>query len=86
MPLWADLYNYAVLVESIGIGVWACPNTSPYWTVDELALAILKVVDEGKESLLMRNKAKELGDRIQASEKGQDIAARKVAELAHAGK
>lgn len=86
MPLWADLYNYAVLVESIGIGVWACPNTSPDWTIDELALAILKVIDGGQPSLLMRNKAKELGDRIQASEKGRDIAARKVAELAHTGK
>ncbi|KIL95735.1 hypothetical protein FAVG1_00473 [Fusarium avenaceum] len=86
MPLWADLYNYAVLVESIGIGVWACPKTSPNWAVDELAQAILKVVDGGKASLLMRNKARELGDRIQASEKGHDIAARKVAELAHTGK
>ncbi|KAG5665551.1 hypothetical protein KAF25_009676 [Fusarium avenaceum] len=86
MPLWADLYNYAVLVESIGIGVWACSNTSPNWTVEELALAILKVVDGGKASLLMRNKARELGDRIQASEKGRDVAARKVAELAHTGK
>ncbi|WZH43095.1 uncharacterized protein QYS62_004097 [Fusarium acuminatum] len=86
MPLWADLYNYAVLVESIGIGVWACPNTSPDWTVEKLALAILKVVDGGKASLLMRSKARELGNRIQASEKGRDIAARKVAELAHTGK
>ncbi|KAH7262773.1 hypothetical protein BKA59DRAFT_489468 [Fusarium tricinctum] len=85
MPLWADLYNYAVLVESIGIGVWACPNTSPDWTVEKLALAILKVVDGGKASLLMRSKARELGNRIQASEKGRDIAARKVAELAHTG-
>lgn len=86
MPLWADLYNYAVLVESIGIGVWACPNTSPNWTVDELAQAILKVVDGEKASLLMRSKAKDLGDRVQASEKGRDIAARKVAGLAHTGK
>jgi hypothetical protein len=86
MPLWADLYNYAVLVESIGIGVWACRNTSPNWTVGELALSILKVVDGGKASLSMRNKARELGTRIQASEKGRDVAARKVSELAHSGK
>ncbi|KAM0246056.1 hypothetical protein ACHAP5_005027 [Fusarium lateritium] len=86
MPLWADLYNYAVLSESIGIGVWACPNTSPGWTIDELVLAILKVIDGGEASLSMRDKARALRDRIQASEKGRDVAARKVAELTRFGK
>ncbi|KAF4969300.1 hypothetical protein FSARC_3455 [Fusarium sarcochroum] len=85
MPMWADLYNYAKLVETIGIGVWACPTTSPKWTVDELAQAFLKVVD-GEESVSIREKARALGEKMQAGEKGRDLAARKVAELAYAGK
>ncbi|KAJ4251887.1 hypothetical protein NW762_011184 [Fusarium torreyae] len=85
VPMWADLYNYAKLVETTGIGVWACPSTNPDWTVDELAEAFLKVVD-GEESVSIREKAKTLGEKMQAGEKGRDLAARKVAELAYAGK
>ncbi|KAF5556416.1 2-hydroxyacylsphingosine 1-beta-galactosyltransferase [Fusarium napiforme] len=32
LPLWADLYNYASLAETRGIGVWGCKNSTPNWT------------------------------------------------------
>ncbi|KAL6922729.1 hypothetical protein FSHL1_000003 [Fusarium sambucinum] len=85
LPLWADLYSYAALVETIGIGVWACPATSPKWTVEGLTHAFLKVLDGGEASVSMREKAREVGDKMQATEKGRDVAARKVAELAYSG-
>ncbi|RGP72018.1 2-hydroxyacylsphingosine 1-beta-galactosyltransferase [Fusarium longipes] len=85
LPLWADLYNYASLAETYGVGVWGCPGTSPNWTAEGLSQAFLKVLDGGEASVAMREKARKLGDRIQAAEKGRDVAARKVAELAYSG-
>ncbi|KAI7771398.1 hypothetical protein LZL87_010838 [Fusarium oxysporum] len=32
LPLWADLYNYAALAETSGIGVWGCKDSTPNWT------------------------------------------------------
>ncbi|KAF5719546.1 2-hydroxyacylsphingosine 1-beta-galactosyltransferase [Fusarium mundagurra] len=32
LPLWADLYNYAALAETRGIGVWGCKDSTPHWT------------------------------------------------------
>ncbi|KAF5252903.1 hypothetical protein FANTH_2227 [Fusarium anthophilum] len=32
LPLWADLYNYAALAETRGIGVWGCKESTPNWT------------------------------------------------------
>ncbi|WJG37122.1 uncharacterized protein FOBCDRAFT_147839 [Fusarium oxysporum Fo47] len=31
LPLWADLYNYAALAETSGIGVWGCKDSTPNW-------------------------------------------------------
>ena len=86
LPMWADCYNYAALAETIGVGVWACPSTSPNWTVEDLTQAFMKVLDGGEASVAMRQKARELGNNIQASEKGRDVAAKKVAELAYSGR
>ncbi|CAG7561845.1 unnamed protein product [Fusarium equiseti] len=86
LPMWADCYNYAALAETIGVGVWACPSTSPNWTVEDLTQAFMKVLDGGEASVAMRQKAMELGNNIQAGEQGRDIAARKVAELAYSGR
>ncbi|KAF4982993.1 hypothetical protein FZEAL_1494 [Fusarium zealandicum] len=85
LPQWADLYQYAALAETIGVGVWACRSTSPGWTVDELTRGLLKVLDGGEASVTMRDKAEKLGQTMQAGEQGRDVAARKVAELAYAG-
>uniref|UniRef100_A0A8H7N409 UDP-glycosyltransferases domain-containing protein n=1 Tax=Bionectria ochroleuca TaxID=29856 RepID=A0A8H7N409_BIOOC len=83
LPLWSDLYNFAALSETIGVGVWACRDTSPDWTAKGIRDAILKVVDGGETSILMKQKAKELGDRIMAGDRGRDISARVIAKLAH---
>ncbi|KAM5349592.1 hypothetical protein ACJ41O_006097 [Fusarium nematophilum] len=85
LPQWADCYNNAGLAQTIGVGEWACRDTSPDWTAEELTRAMLKVLDGGEASIAMREKARQLGERVQAAEKGRDIAARTVARLAYAG-
>ncbi|KAI0146096.1 hypothetical protein GGR57DRAFT_494349 [Xylariaceae sp. FL1272] len=47
LPQWLDLYNFAQMVEDIGVGTWGCRETSPYWTSSCLETAILDVVDGG---------------------------------------
>ncbi|KAJ3578718.1 hypothetical protein NPX13_g1845 [Xylaria arbuscula] len=81
MPMWLDLYNYAQLVEDIGVGVYATRGTAPDWTLDGLRDSFLKVVDGGEDSIRMREKAKELG-KLAQEEPGRLIAAKEVARLA----
>jgi UDP:flavonoid glycosyltransferase YjiC (YdhE family) len=83
LPLWADLYNYAALAETIGVGVWSCKETTPDWTSECLTKSLLKVLDGARGSVSFRNKAKQLGDKVQAGDKGRDIAAREIAKLAY---
>lgn len=83
LPLWVDLYNFAALSETAGIGVWGCRDTSPNWTADGISSAIIKVVDGGEASISLREKAKSLGDKLRAGEKGRDISAREIAKLAY---
>ncbi|KAI5461931.1 hypothetical protein BGZ63DRAFT_442770 [Mariannaea sp. PMI_226] len=85
LPLWADLYNFAALAETIGVGVWGCKETTPDWTGDCLANSILKALDGGRDSISVRDKAKKLGDKVQSGSKGRDIAAGKIAKLAYVG-
>lgn len=77
LPFWTDLYNQAALAENMGVGVWGCKNTAPDWTVSALAEGILHAVNDGP----MRDRARALGDRISAGEKGRDIGAREIARL-----
>ncbi|KAM5380148.1 hypothetical protein ACJZ2D_003795 [Fusarium nematophilum] len=83
LPLWADLYNYAALAETIGVGIWGCKETTPDWTSECLAMALLRVLDGGRDSISFRDKAKQLGDQVQARGQGRDIAAREIAKLAY---
>ncbi|KAF4966991.1 hypothetical protein FSARC_5399 [Fusarium sarcochroum] len=83
LPLWADLYNYAALAETAGVGVWGCKATTPGWTSDCLATALLQLVDGGQVSVSLTRHAKELGDKVKAGDKGRDIAAREIAKLAY---
>ncbi|CAI6088225.1 unnamed protein product, partial [Clonostachys chloroleuca] len=83
LPLWVDLYNFAALSETAGIGVWGCRDTSPNWTADGISNAIIKVVDGGEASVSLREKAKSLGDKLREGEKGRDISAREIAKLAY---
>ncbi|KAF5594994.1 2-hydroxyacylsphingosine 1-beta-galactosyltransferase [Fusarium pseudocircinatum] len=45
LPLWADLYNYAALAETRGIGVWGCKESTPKWTGECLLDAFMKGID-----------------------------------------
>jgi hypothetical protein len=83
LPLWADLYNYAALVENIDVGVWACKATSPDWTSECLTASFLRALDDGKNSLSLRENAKRIGIKVQANDKGRNIAAREIAKLAY---
>ncbi|CVK86063.1 uncharacterized protein FMAN_06526 [Fusarium mangiferae] len=82
LPLWADLYNYAALAETRGIGVWGCKDSTPNWTSECLLDAFMKGIDGCGESFLQR-RAKYLGDRIKAGKKGRDVAADEIAKLAY---
>ena len=81
LPLWVDLYNFAVLVEYLGVGVWAGKKSSPVWEPKELSEAFLMVIDGGETSVAMRKEAKRLGDICQ-KKSGRDIAASVIARLA----
>ncbi|CAH0055755.1 unnamed protein product [Clonostachys solani] len=84
LPLWADLYNFAAIAESVRIGIWACKDTSPNWTAEGISGAILKVADGGEATdMSLRQKSKSLGDKLRAGEQGRDIAAREIAKLAY---
>ncbi|KAH7245301.1 hypothetical protein BKA59DRAFT_526878 [Fusarium tricinctum] len=82
LPLWADLYNYAALAETSGVGVWGCKDTTPDWTSQCLTAVFLEVV-VGDHGLVLKKFAEELGKRVQAGRKGRDIAADEVAKLAY---
>ncbi|RYC84558.1 hypothetical protein BFJ63_vAg12590 [Fusarium oxysporum f. sp. narcissi] len=82
LPLWADLYNYAALAETSGIGVWGCKDSTPNWMSECLSDAFMEGIDGCGESLLQR-RAKWLGDRIKAGKKGRDVAADEIAKLAY---
>ncbi|SCO42679.1 uncharacterized protein FFMR_06900 [Fusarium fujikuroi] len=82
LPLWADLYNYAALAETRGIGVWGCKDSTPNWTSECLLDAFMRGIDGCGESFLQR-RAKWLGARIKAGKRGRDVAADEVAKLAY---
>ncbi|VTT64519.1 unnamed protein product [Fusarium fujikuroi] len=82
LPLWADLYNYAALAETRGIGVWGCKDSTPNWTSECLLDAFMRGIDGCGESFLQR-RAKWLCARIKAGKRGRDVAADEVAKLAY---
>jgi UDP:flavonoid glycosyltransferase YjiC (YdhE family) len=84
LPQWADLYDFAQLVEDLKIGVWGCRATSPDWTTECLQQAILLVLKDSPDSLLMARNAASFGELARKS-LGRDVAAREVARLAASG-
>lgn len=84
LPLWADLYNYAQLAEQIGVGHWACRETSPDWTPECLRDGILQVA-ASEQSEALRSKAKEISIEARKDGLGRDISAEIVAGLARSG-
>lgn len=79
-----DLYNFAALVESLDLGAWGCPQTSPYWTPDCISEAVLKVVNDSEASESIRQKAQSLGKEAQ-KDPGRYASARIIAQLAGSG-
>ncbi|KAK7998446.1 Asperfuranone polyketide synthase afoG [Apiospora arundinis] len=75
LPMWADLYNYAALVENIG------PLS---WTVEGLTNAFLAVVD-GEKAVGMREKAQNLSLKAKARP-GRLVAAAEIAKWAGSGR
>ncbi|KAK8136970.1 hypothetical protein PG984_004910 [Apiospora sp. TS-2023a] len=84
LPLWADHYNIASLVEHLQVGVYGCKASSPEWNAECLAEDIARVIDESDASRTLRRRAEELRRIAQASP-GRDGAARIVAQLAGSG-
>ena len=84
LPLWVDLYEFAVLAEYLGVGIYASKQTAPEWTVEELSSASLRVLDGGPDAVAMAAKAQELG-MIAKKEEGRNCAAREIAKLAGTG-
>ncbi|KAI4864930.1 hypothetical protein F4820DRAFT_470071 [Hypoxylon rubiginosum] len=84
LPQWFDLYNFAQLVQDIGVGVWGCPETSPDWTIKCLEGALLRVVKD-KSGQEMKENARHLEHMAQNSP-GPQFAASEIARLAAAGK
>jgi UDP:flavonoid glycosyltransferase YjiC (YdhE family) len=82
LPLWADLYDYAVRVEYFGIGIWGNKRTAPNWTAEELGEALLKMVGDSEEAVEMRRKAKDLAVVSKRGGEGRIEAANQVAKLA----
>jgi hypothetical protein len=78
-----DLYGFASLVESMGVGVWGCRETSPDWNVQCLSEAFQQVVRDDPAGIAMRTRARQVSDRIAAGPKGRDISAGVIADLAY---
>lgn len=85
LPLWADLYNFAAMVEPLGIGLWACSQTPLSWTGECIGDAVLQVIADDDKGKAIREKARLLG--IEARKMpGRYGAANIVAKLAGSGK
>ncbi|KAM0133454.1 hypothetical protein ACHAP3_005980 [Botrytis cinerea] len=81
LPMWADLYDFAVRAEYLGVGVWGSRKAAPYWKADELSAAFLQVVGDSEEAISMRKKARELSLPYKAKP-GRITAAHELAKLA----
>ena len=83
--MWADTYDYANLVEWLGIGAWANRETAPFVTGKELGEKLVRVCGEAGEAVAMRDKAKQFSE-IYHRNPGRETAAREIARLAGMGK
>src|ERR1700712_1305118 len=56
LPIWADLYDYAIRTEWLGVGIWASRRTAPSWTSEEIGQAFLRAIGNGEEAKSMRRR------------------------------
>ena len=80
LPIWEDHYNFAQLVEDLGLGLYATRGTAPEWTIDGIAKPILRVVRQGEESRRWRKKAEEV-ERLAKERPGRYVAAAELVKL-----
>ncbi|KAK8030465.1 UDP-glucoronosyl and UDP-glucosyl transferase [Apiospora arundinis] len=80
VTMWVDLYNYAMLAEMTGVGVYATRGTAPRWTVAGLTNAFLAVVD-GPRTEKMQQRAQDIAQLMQ-KEPGSHKAAKLIAGMA----
>jgi UDP:flavonoid glycosyltransferase YjiC (YdhE family) len=85
LPQWGDLYDIAQVAETIGVGVWGCPETSPDWTATCLEHAFSRVLHDGPTSRSIIESAAAFGDLATSMGPGRDAAARVIAKLAASG-
>ncbi|KAK6524329.1 hypothetical protein TWF281_011237 [Arthrobotrys megalospora] len=85
LPQWADLYDIAQVVQTLGVGIWACKETSPSWNSECLQQAFMQVIKDSPAKLAMAKKAALFGE-LASKSKGRDVAAREIAKLAASGR
>ncbi|APA10835.1 hypothetical protein sscle_07g056050 [Sclerotinia sclerotiorum 1980 UF-70] len=81
LPMWVDLYDFAIRVEFLGVGVWGSRGVAPYWKAEELSSVFLKLVGDSEEAISMRKRALELS-RPWKEKPGRVTAAHELAKLA----
>jgi len=88
IPQWTDLYDYATLVEYLGIGLWPCRGISPSWEAECLSSALVEVLttkgdggEAGSRGDIMRVNAARFRDQASMNV-GRDIAAGEIVRLA----
>ena len=84
LPMWVDLYDFAVRAEFLGIGVWGNEKSAPNWTAEELGESFLRVLGDGHGAASIRQKARELGW-ISQKDPGRIRAAWEISKLARSG-
>ncbi|KAK6523310.1 hypothetical protein TWF694_006193 [Orbilia ellipsospora] len=84
LPQWADLYNFAELAQYLGVGIWACQETSPSWNPECLYHAFMQVVKDSSTKARMANNAASFAQ-LASKVKGRDVAAQEIARLAASG-
>ncbi|KAI1105960.1 hypothetical protein F4804DRAFT_303022 [Jackrogersella minutella] len=84
LPQWLDHYSLTQSAQYIGVGIWACQETSPLFTTECLRDALSVVTGKSDMSIAMREKAKRIADTVQRNP-GRYIVAREIAKLAASG-
>ncbi|KAE9367046.1 glycosyltransferase family 1 protein [Stipitochalara longipes BDJ] len=84
IPLWEDHYNFAQLVEDLGLGIYATRGTAPNWTVNGLVDSFLKILDDSDVSAKIRQEAARIGH-IARENPGRYVAAREIYKLIASG-
>jgi UDP:flavonoid glycosyltransferase YjiC (YdhE family) len=76
LPCWLDTLEFANRVEYLGIGVYGSRTAAPRVDAWELSRALIKVLGDSDEAIMMNQKAKKLavicgkvGGRVKACEK-----------------